>query len=137
MARRKCIIVTHKPTLYTFIRLDVLKKDLADLKGFFIGSLLRQLMHDRIMRESQTDYWLDKLQDISFRYSDNDKKVIGTINEFIYSLKVGIVEQAPYLSDLSDLVAATYINNYPMRQNKYKTQVQAMLAFVAELEDKQ
>ena len=121
--RRKCIIVTNKSTLYSFVRLNVLKKDLADLNTFFISSLFIQLKSDKLYNIKQENYWLDNFSNLHFCRTDNDKKVIGSINDFIYQLKVAIGYNVQGLGNPTDTAAATYVNNTILGLIEYKTPI--------------
>jgi len=58
------------------------------------------------------------LQFIFFR-TDNDKKVIGSINDFIFQLKVAIEHNSAGLGNPTDTAAATYLNNIRMGLIQY------------------
>ena len=112
--RRKCILVTNKQTLYSFVRLNILKHDLKDLNNFFITSLFRQLKADNLYDQKAEDYWLDEFSKISFARTDNDKKVIGTMNDIIFQMKVAIGYRVPGFESPNDTSTGTYVNNLIM-----------------------
>ena len=120
--RRKCIIVTNKATLYSFVRLNILKKDLSDLSHFFLSSLFKQLKADNLYNKEEENYWLEQYLNITFARTDNDKKVIGSINDFIIQLKLGLsYPAATNLEKPTDTSAATFVNTIPMGMLRYKT----------------
>jgi len=118
---RKCIIATNKGTLYSFVRLDIFKKDLQDLAAFFVNSLFKQLKADGLFQSKIFYEWLDSFSDLQFRRTDNDKAVIGSMNDIIYQLKVAIEFRVPSLTNLTDLSAGTYVNKLIHGSLHYKT----------------
>ena len=78
--RRKCIIITNKTTLYSFVRLNIIKKGLGDLPQFFVSSLFDQFKTDGLYNNKEENFWLDNFSKITFLTTDNDKKVIGSMN---------------------------------------------------------
>jgi hypothetical protein len=125
--KRKCIIITNKATLYSIIRLDVLKKDLSNLPDFFKYSLLAQLMADDLY--DSHEFWKPLFSDLSFYKTDNDKKVIGSINELIFQLKVAIDYNVAGLRQPTNTKAASYLNNTIMGLIKYKTPIESLKAY--------
>ena len=124
--RRKCIIITNKATLYSAVRLDILKRDLSDLKLFFIDALLNQLKSDQLYSNKGEGYLSDNLAKLIFTTTDNDKKVIGSMNDMIYQLKVGIQHRVPDLLNPTDINAAKYVNSIPMSLIQFKCPLQKM-----------
>jgi len=66
---------------------NVLKKDLKDFGQVFKERLIRQLDHDLSINESQEIKIRKELGDIVLHKSNNDKKIIGTINHHVENLK--------------------------------------------------
>jgi hypothetical protein len=118
--KKKCILFTNKPTLYSVVRLDVSKKQLADPKSFFLSSLFAQLKFDKFYNFREETYWLDNFNDIRYFRTDNDKRVIGSMNDFVYQLKVGLTLGSSLLQVVNDLTAAHYLNTIPMSLIGYK-----------------
>ena len=112
--KRKCILFTNRSTLYCVVRLDVLKKDLADTKSFFLSSLFAQLKSDGFYSLREESYWLENYKNIVFAKTDNDKKVIGSMNDFVFQLKVGLTVGSSLLRVVNDQTAAYYLNTIPM-----------------------
>jgi hypothetical protein len=124
--RRKCIIITNKATLYSFVRLDILKKDLNDLPNFFISSLFDQLKIDGLYNDKEENFWLDNFSKIVFSTTDNDKKVIGSMNDMIYQLKIAILYKTSGLENPSNIKAGNYVNDIPMGLIQYKNPLDKM-----------
>jgi len=126
--RRKCVIVTNKDTLYSFVRLNVLKKDFNDLNTFFISSLFKQFKADGLYNRKEENYWLDNFSKLIFSRTDNDKKVIGSMNDLIFQLKVAIDYNSAGLANPTDTAAATYVNNIIMGLIQYSTPLEKFRA---------
>jgi hypothetical protein len=47
--KRKCLLFMHKASLYSFLALDIVKKDLADLPSFFRQHFTDQLLADQLI----------------------------------------------------------------------------------------
>lgn len=110
---RKCIIVTHKTTLYTFVKLDVLKKEMTDLKSFFTTAMFRQLIADQLTDTLFFRLCQESIDNLNFRKTDNDKSVIGVMNDQVYQLQTAIEHNLPALKIINDVTAGTYLNNHP------------------------
>jgi hypothetical protein len=121
LSRRKCILWTNKATLYSFVRVNILKKDLIDLPQVFLSSLFAQLKHDRFYDDKQENYWLDNLSKLSFTKTNNDKSVIGSMNDFIHHIDVGIKYGSTLLEEINDITLAHYLNTIPMGKIHLKT----------------
>lgn len=120
---RKCILVANKATLYSFVRLNVLKKDFKDLTSFFIDSLTTQLEADGLHKEFEFNDWLDRNNRVDFCRTDNDKRVIGSINDLIYQLKVAISYNVGGLVYPTDTSAGSYVNRLIMNYNNLDTSI--------------
>jgi hypothetical protein len=85
--RKKCLIFMNNQTCYSVVMTNVLKKDLKDLGQVFKERLIRQLDHDLNLNERQEIKFRKDLGDIVLSKSNNDKKIIGTINHHVDNLK--------------------------------------------------
>ena len=124
--RRECIMITNKVTLYSLVRLDILKKDLNELPKFFINSLFDQLKADGLYNDKEENFWLDNFSNIEFSATDNDKKVIGSMNDMIYQLKVAILYKTSGLENPSNIKAGQYVNDIPMGLIQYRNPLDKM-----------
>lgn len=111
---RKCIIWTNKATLYSIVRLNVRIKDFIDLTALFLSTLFVQLKHDGLYNEVQENYWLDNIPNFVFAKTDNDKKLIGSMNDFIGQIKTGISLGSTLLKQVNNISVANYLNTMPM-----------------------
>lgn len=85
--RKKCLIFMNSKTCYSLIMTNVLKKDVKDFGQVFKERLIRQLDHDLNITERQETKFRKELGDIVISKSNNDKKILGTINHHIENLK--------------------------------------------------
>ena len=122
--RKKCIIVTNKATLYSFVRFNIIKKELADLTEFFFRSFLAQLKADHLDQENNLGWWPGTFTDCKLYPTDNDRKVIGSINDFIFQLKVAVDHDINGLGNPTDTTAGTLLNNTLMSLIHYKNPLQ-------------
>ncbi len=88
LERKRCLIVMNNRTCYSVLMTNVQKKNLKDFGQIFKERLTRQLNHDMKLNESQEKIKLRKeLSDIVLTKSNNDRKIIGTINHQVENLK--------------------------------------------------
>jgi len=87
IAKKKCLIFMNNKTCYSVIMTKVLKKDLKDFGQVFRERGIRQLDHDLKINERQEIKVRKEFGDVTLSKSNNDKKIIGTINHHVDSLK--------------------------------------------------
>ncbi|MGV3588829.1 MAG: DUF6933 domain-containing protein [Adhaeribacter sp.] len=85
--RKRYLIFVNNKTYYAVILAGVLKKDLSKFSAFFLAHLLEQLTYDNLI--SPADYPLITAHygQAQLARTNNDRKVLGTINEFIFMIK--------------------------------------------------
>jgi len=88
LSKRKCIIFINKSSLYSFVILDFIKKDIDPFPKFFIENFLRQLKSDNILTLKYKEFVENVYQNIVLMPTDNDKKIIGSMNDCIYQIGV-------------------------------------------------
>ncbi|AHM59238.1 hypothetical protein D770_04855 [Flammeovirgaceae bacterium 311] len=79
----------NNKTYYSLFLADILKKDLANFPELFLLNLIRQMLHDGVIDEQKIPLIKNVIGAITLARTNNDKKAIGTMNEFIYQFKVG------------------------------------------------
>jgi hypothetical protein len=101
--RKRLLILVNNKTFYAVILAGVLKKDLPNFSVFFQEHLLQQLAYDNII--ILADYQLVKAHygQAQLARTNNDRKVLGTINEFIFMIKVYHERQLTALHDVAAL----------------------------------
>ena len=92
--RKKCLIVMNNRTCYSVLLTNVTKKALTNFGEIFKERLIRQLDHDLGLSESQEIKLRQQLGNIFLSKTNNDKKIIGTINHHIENLKFNGYEHA-------------------------------------------
>lgn len=85
--RKRCLIFMNNRTCYSIVFTNVQKKNLKDFGLVFKERLIRQLDHDLELTEKQEIKLRNDLGDIELTKSNNDKKIIGTINHHVENLK--------------------------------------------------
>jgi hypothetical protein len=85
--KKRSLIFMNNRTCYSLVMTNVLKKDMKDIKQVFKERLIRQLDHDLNINERQEIKIRHELADIVLSKSNNDKKIIGTINHHVDNLK--------------------------------------------------
>lgn len=85
--RKRCLIFMNNKTCYSIIMINVLKKDLKNFGQVFKERLIRQLDHDLQINELQEIKLRKELSVIMLSSSNNDKKIIGTINHQVENLR--------------------------------------------------
>lgn len=87
MNGRKCLIVMNDVTYYCLIFLDILKKDILNFNGLFYHRLIEQLDYDQINISVECTQKLKESCEPNFLQTNNNRKVLGTMNEFVYELE--------------------------------------------------
>lgn len=85
--RKKCLLFMNNRTCYSVVMTNVLKKDTKDFGQVFKERLIRQLDHDFKINERQEVKLRKEFGDITLTKSNNDRKIIGTINHHVENLK--------------------------------------------------
>ena len=85
--KKKCLLFMNKPTLYCFLALDIVKKDLADFKKFFLQHFTDQLIADQLITERTKVMLEQDYRTIVLKPTDNDKSIIGSMNDCIFRIR--------------------------------------------------
>lgn len=86
--KRKCLIFVNNLTFYTIFLTDILKNDLKNIDSIFRKKLQEQLVHDKIINDSEFAESIFTRLELNFFKTNNNKKVIGRINDFSFMFKV-------------------------------------------------
>jgi len=128
MNKRKCLLFMHKPTLYSFVSLDIVKKDLIDFNRFFLQHLTDQLFADRLLSE-KTKLFLDGInENIILKPPDNDKRVIGSMNDCIYRIRFYAQRDDP--QSLNPTYIGHHLNDTPMGAIDHAFPIDMMKKFI-------
>jgi len=81
--RRKNIILVNNKSYYAVILADIKKADFTNFSTLFFNRLTSQLVHDKVIDPSDVLLTIQKYTPLIFTRTNNDKKAIGTINDFV------------------------------------------------------
>jgi hypothetical protein len=101
--RKKCIVFVNIFTYYSIFITDIVKKDLKNIDAIFERRLKEQLLHDGVANNNQMFTFFMGEPEINFFKTNNNKKVIGRINDFVNSFKIYVLYKDGSL-DKTDLV---------------------------------
>jgi len=131
--RKKCLIFMNSKTCYSVLLTNVHKKDLKNFGQLFKERLIRQLDHDLGISESQEIKLRQQLGDIFLSKSNNDKKIIGTINHHVENLKFnGYEDTVEYWDEievtghLNDYLVGTKIKTNTRRNRDFFRPIELM-----------
>lgn len=119
VAGRKCVIFVNKETLYSIVLIDVLKKDLLNLKIIFTEMLIKQLEENNMLTPSYEKHIREINQIINVFGTDNDRKTMGSLNDFVYHTEASY-EQYRDLERTKTYVIK-YLNTMPSKVLQYFT----------------
>ena len=108
--RKKCIVFVNNQTAYSVFIIDLLKKDLKDIDLLFYNRLIKQLKHDKIIKENESFELLFPAERLKFYKTNNDRKVIGRINDFVEMFKTNLFYKYDNLKSL-DIIYENGIYN--------------------------
>ncbi|MFY7901210.1 MAG: DUF6933 domain-containing protein, partial [Chitinophagaceae bacterium] len=116
----------HKETFYSFVLMDVKKKDFSNLKNLFIEGFVTQLKKDQLF-SSVIEKKIPSISDEPFVLSttDSDRSTIGYINDCIYRLTVYQTSPEYTIEDLYVYIDEYYNNNY-ITVKKYQKPIDLM-----------
>lgn len=83
---RKCLIIMNDVSYYSLIFLDILKKDLLNFHELFYQRLIEQLDYDQVNFSIDCSPKLITACEANFLRTNNNRKALGTMNEFVYQL---------------------------------------------------
>ncbi|HPS72269.1 MAG TPA: hypothetical protein PLM70_08445 [Bacteroidales bacterium] len=85
--KRKHLIFVNNKSFYSIIIEDIKKADIKKMDSLFFNRLTEQLVFDKVIDISDTLLILQKLLPFRLASTNNDKKTIGTLNEFVFQYK--------------------------------------------------
>jgi hypothetical protein len=127
--KRKCLLFMQKKTLYAFLALDIVKKDLIDFSRFFRQHLTDQLLADQLINPHAKNL-LDSICDpISLMSTDNDRRIIGSMNDCIFRIRFYDSGKGDTLA-LSPTYIGHQLNRTPMKYIDYSYPVEKMKQYL-------
>lgn len=109
--RKKILLFTNDKTAYSFVMTNIKKADMKDFENLFRESLIKQLDHDISISERQEVMVRTCLSDIRLAKTNNNKKILGTMNDFIGLIKFEIYRHGG-LSNLTNISIGYGLNNH-------------------------
>ena len=91
---KKCIVFVNKATFFSMFKLGVAKRDLADLSKFFQNCITQQLKASELTELPLLASWVAPSTEHRFFRTDNDKVMVGTINNLVDNFRYGYDGQA-------------------------------------------
>ncbi len=123
---RKCIVFVHKETLYSFVLLNILKKDLSDFGNVFLNGFIQQLEKDNILTELLKERIVAEYADLQISTTDGDKSTIGFMNDCISRFRWNRNSTIPVMKQVQKHINSFY-NKNPLGTRNYKTGIELML----------
>ena len=111
--KRKCLIFVNNLTFYTLFLTNILKKDLKEIDTIFKKRLQEQLINDKIIESSELDESVFSELEINFYKTNNNRKVIGRINDFVAMFKVHCSYKYESLNEMNIIYENGLINKTP------------------------
>lgn len=110
--RKRCLLFMNSKTCYSVMMKNVYKKDLKDFGQVFKERLIRQLDYDVRINEKQEVIVRKELANIVLRKSNNNKKIIGTMNHHIENLKYNNYQGG--IDNWDEIEVTSILNDYLM-----------------------
>lgn len=99
--KRKCIIVVNNLTAYSIFITDIVKKDLKNFETLFFHRLEEQLKHDKQNNQLESVESFFQVPRLKFYKTNNDRKTLGRINDFMYNFKGNCFHRYAHLNDIN------------------------------------
>lgn len=95
--RKKCLLFTESASLFSFVKADILKKDLADLAGLLRNGVARAMYFEGFSAEA-IKHVQSTLADVRLGIA-SDRSVRGCMNELIFHWKYAADERPDMVLD--------------------------------------
>ena len=122
--RKKCLLVTHSQTLFTFIVMDVRKKDALDLLELFRKGLSKAMFYMHCPSEMMQKVL--KSCDGILLAKTMDRSVLSSMNDMAYKVPWWLSKAEP--GQDPEAAVAIRLNGMPMGALKYKCPVEMFSA---------
>ncbi len=128
---RKCLILVNDQTYYPLLFIDILKKDMLNFHDLFFERFVKQIQFDGINFEPAFIFKMKAALNPTFHRTNNNRKVLGTINEFIFATEIYIQGNYDELSELNPselnhLLTRTPIGALMAQKNKFGYSIEEM-----------
>ena len=112
VGRKRCMIFLNSKTCYVVLITAVLKKDVGNFADFFRERLVHQLADDFNLTERMEVSLRRELSDINVAHSNNNKHVIGTMNQHVQVLPYYLTRYGP-VENWDELSMSYLLNEVP------------------------
>ncbi len=106
---RKNLVLVNNKSYYSVFLTDIKKADFKDFSTLFFNRLTEQLQYDKVIGPSDVLVTIQKFTPLIFSRTNNDKKTIGTINDFVFQYEAR--KEHPYWFDKNLLEYNSSIND--------------------------
>ncbi|MFC1965576.1 DUF6933 domain-containing protein [Chloroflexota bacterium] len=127
--RKKCVLFTNNPTLYSFFLPSIKKSILKNFEEVFRLSLFKSLIAEGFA-EPQVEYVLRQHQHIVIAKT-NSRSILGSMNDLAFQIKSMISATGGLANaDLSEI--NRHLNRIPMSAIKYKVSIDELKRLLAD-----
>jgi len=136
---KKCLILTNDISFYTLFFANILKSDLKNFKDLFIFRLLEQMDYDGITMEKACRSRLIESANPVFLPTNNNRKVLGTMNQFVRELPffLNLIVEYPdgswELREFNNRFNATLVGAIKERKSDFGQPLEEMHALLAKV----
>jgi len=100
-------------TNYVIFIADILKKDMVNIDKIFSNRLKEQLLYDGIFDHPEEILPAFKMNGLEFHASNNDRRIIGRINDFVSSFKIHCSYKYGHLKNMPVVYENYLLNTTP------------------------
>jgi len=127
--RKKCVLFTNNPTLYSFFLPSIKKSILENFEEVFRLNLFKSLIAEGFA-EPQVEYVLRQHQHIVIAKT-NSRSILGSMNDLAFQIKSMISATGGLANaDLSEI--NRQLNRIPMSAIKYKVSIDELKRLLAD-----
>ena len=112
--RKKCIVFVNNRTAYSVFIIDIKKKDLKNIELYFYRRLIQQIRHDKVINENESFEKLFSIENLKFYKTNNDRKIIGRINDSINMFKSNLFFKYDQLKNMDIIYENGLFNTTPI-----------------------
>ncbi len=81
--QKKYLLITNEKTAFSVVICEVKKNDLKVINSIISNAIINQVKQDIGLNKQQEFELFSELQQIVFYPTNNNKKIVGTMNEFV------------------------------------------------------
>jgi hypothetical protein len=127
--RKKILIFVNNLTNYSILIIGFKKKDLSNINNIFRQRLKNQLLHDKILFDSQSFDDIFEPIDLKFFKTNNDRRIIGNMSDLIYQFKGMREINYSHIDNMDIETVNGYLNDIPYNK---PTEEKKILSFPRE-----